>query len=131
MRVHGFFPLHGTARNQATFTAQEYYELLHSCRATLTSFTDDIYLTTKASSSVAAALLSGVPLVASRRLLQAYGYLALDAVFLMEDGMADAEAMARVAALPDEQAHAVAAAVGRLQKRLFRRNVDALRHMMA
>jgi hypothetical protein len=80
---------------------------------------------------VAAALLSGTPLVASRRLLQAYSYLALDAVFLMEDGVADAEAMARVAALPDDQVHAVAVAVGRLKERLFRRNVDALRHMLA
>lgn len=111
--------------------SQEYYELLHSCRAALTSFADDRYFVDTASSSVAAALIGSTPLVASSRLLQAYSYLSADAVFFVDDRMSDADAMAMLAALPDEQLGGRVAAIARLKERLFRRNVAALQKMMA
>ena len=66
--------------------------------AVLPAFASPAYLTHKASSSVAAAIISGTPLLADEALLRAYSYLPKHAVFEQVAGEPEASAMARVAA---------------------------------
>lgn len=67
-----------------------YYNLLHRCFALIPAFADEGYFTSKASSSVPASLIANVPLMASRKLLESYGYLTSPAVWL-EDGDGESE----------------------------------------
>ncbi len=55
---------------------------MHDALAVVPAFASDHYYTTKASSSVAAALICGTPLLASAELLAAYSYLHANATFL-------------------------------------------------
>ena len=54
---------------------KEYYGIMGSSLGLLTAFASDVYFMEKASSSVAAALLCGVPLVTPKRTLETYTYL--------------------------------------------------------
>jgi hypothetical protein len=67
-----------------------YYNLLHRCFALIPAFADEGYFTSKASSSVPASLIANVPLMASKRLLDSYGYLTSLPVWL-EDGGGESE----------------------------------------
>lgn len=60
---------------------QEYYRAVAQARAVLPAFASDAYYTHKASSSVAASLICGTPLLADARLLAAYSYLPANATF--------------------------------------------------
>lgn len=73
--------------------------------AVLPAFASPVYLTHKASSSVAAAIICGTPLLADEALLRAYSYLPERAVFMMVAGEHEASAMARVAAHSQEAGH--------------------------
>ena len=70
--------------------------------AVLPAFASSAYLTHKASSSVAAAIICGTPLLADEALLRAYTYLPKRAVFMAVAGEHEASAMARVAAHSSE-----------------------------
>ena len=65
--------------------------------AVLPAFASPTYLTHKASSSVAAAIIAGTPLLADEALLHAYSYLPQHAVLEQVTGKSEASAMARVA----------------------------------
>lgn len=54
---------------------QEYYARLQRALAVVPGFARDTYYKTKASSSVAAALICCTPLIANRDLMTAYSYL--------------------------------------------------------
>ena len=54
---------------------QEYYRAIRASLAVVPAFASDIYYTKKASSSVAAALIVGTPLLADEQLLKHYTYL--------------------------------------------------------
>jgi len=56
--------------------------VVHDALAVLPAFASNVYYTTKASSSVAAAIICGTPLLADHELLAAYSYLSEDAVIL-------------------------------------------------
>ena len=62
-------------------SAQEYYIAIQGALAVLPAFASPVYLTRKASSSVAAAIICGTPLLADPALLQAYSYLPSRPVF--------------------------------------------------
>jgi hypothetical protein len=62
-----------------------YYNLLHRCFALLTAFANEDYFKNKASSSVPASLIANVPLMASRKLVDAYGYLTQASVWSEEE----------------------------------------------
>ena len=65
----------------------DFYSLLSTAVAIIPAFASPHYLDRKASSSIPAALIAGTPLIASRELMDAYGYLDEDSVYLMkEDG---------------------------------------------
>ena len=67
---------------------QAYYAAVHDALAVLPAFASDHYYTTKASSSVAAALICGTPLLATEQLLAAYSYLQANATFLQARDLA-------------------------------------------
>lgn len=54
---------------------QAYYRMVRDSYAVLPAFASDIYYTKKSSSSVAAAVVCGTPLIADLKLLNAYPYL--------------------------------------------------------
>ena len=82
--------------------AQEYYRAMEGALAVLPAFASPAYLTHKASSSVAAAIICGTPLLADEALLRAYSYLPAHAVFETAAGEHDESAMAHVAAHSQE-----------------------------
>ena len=55
--------------------AQAYYRRVRRALAVLPAFASDVYLKQKSSSSVAAAIVCGTPLIANPRLLASYPYL--------------------------------------------------------
>ena len=63
-----------------------YYDLLSNSFAVLPAFASHEYLYSKASSTVAAAMIAGVPLVASEELLERYTYVPRDSVWLTKEG---------------------------------------------
>lgn len=60
---------------------QDYYRVVQQALAVLPAFASSVYYTTKASSSVAAALICGTPLLANAQLLAAYSYMSRNATF--------------------------------------------------
>ena len=54
---------------------QEYYRTIRSTLAVVPAFASDIYYTKKASSSVAAAMVCGTPLLADQTMVDHYPYL--------------------------------------------------------
>ncbi|CAO3680663.1 unnamed protein product [Umbelopsis ramanniana] len=64
----------------------DYYDKIHHSLALLPAFASDSYLVYKASSSVGAALLTGVPLIADQALLDSYRHLSKDGVYFQNDG---------------------------------------------
>ena len=84
--------------------AQEYYRAIQGALAVLPAFASPVYLTRKASSSVAAAIICGTPLLADPALLQAYSYLPARAVFETAADERLAVAVSRIAAHSSEGA---------------------------
>ncbi|KZO90832.1 hypothetical protein CALVIDRAFT_602634 [Calocera viscosa TUFC12733] len=70
-----------------------YYELLASMDLLLPAFHGDGYYINTASSSIPAALIGRVPVLASSRHMRAYGYLAPPAAIMRPTSMSDAKAI--------------------------------------
>ena len=88
---------------------QEYYRTIRASLAVVPAFASDVYYTKKASSSVAAAMVCGTPLLADRELLAHYPYLSKVPTWPVLLCMADA-ARKPVCALHDSRASHVGAA---------------------
>ncbi|KAK9837010.1 hypothetical protein WJX81_006780 [Elliptochloris bilobata] len=114
-------PLQGKVVKRTSLNYKEYYSVIRGALAVLPAFASPIYLTHKASSSVAAAIISGTPLLADEALLRAYSYLPRHAVFEAVAGEHEASAMARVAAHSDE-AEDKARALAALRDELYEAN---------
>lgn len=100
--------------------------MLHSCLAIMPAFASEAYFINKGSSSVAASLISGTPLVATPRLLAAYTFLDAASVYLIPEGVPDADAMQAIMALPPELLTAKVASVERLRRHVYDRNLALL-----
>lgn len=81
----------------------EYYSLLSRTFALLPAFASEEYLYCKASSTVPAALIAGVPLVATAELVEAYSYLSEDAVWLQGEGMTDMDVVGQLLQMSEEE----------------------------
>jgi len=75
----------------------EFYRTMSSSFAVVPAFANNDYYDRKASSSVPAALIAGVPVVANKRLLDNYRYLDRDCVWFQEDGETEMDVVSRVA----------------------------------
>ncbi|KAK9465979.1 hypothetical protein V1512DRAFT_264434 [Lipomyces arxii] len=74
----------------------EFYRILSESFALLPAFASNEYYDRKASSSVPASLISGVPIVGKRRLLQTYDYMTEDAMWIQEDDEEDMDVVGRI-----------------------------------
>lgn len=83
-----------------------FYAILSRAFALLPAFASDTYYDRKASSTVPASLIAGVPLVATRRLLETYSYVNEEDVWLQEEGEADFDVIGRILAMPEEDLRA-------------------------
>ena len=126
LSVPGRLEEEGLVRTHTALPFQQYYEVLHGCVAIMPLFASEAYYVSKGSSSVAAALIAGTPLVATPRLLRAYSFLDASSVFLVPEGTGDVDAMQAILALPPETARAKAAALGALRRSLYDRNLATL-----
>jgi hypothetical protein len=78
-----------------------YYGHIMRSVALLTAFASNVYFTMKASSTVAASLITQVPLLTEMKTLQVYNYLSPDSVWLKRPGNSDVQAMLSVLSEPD------------------------------
>ncbi|KAL6791451.1 hypothetical protein GGI42DRAFT_335720 [Trichoderma sp. SZMC 28013] len=74
----------------------DFYRLLSQSYAVIPAFASDTYLDRKASSTVPASLIAGVPLVANEKLLASYSYLPREATWLSEPDEREMETVERV-----------------------------------
>ncbi|KAM0257236.1 hypothetical protein ACHAQJ_004474 [Trichoderma viride] len=74
----------------------DFYRLLSQSYAVIPAFASETYLDRKASSTVPASLIAGVPLVASEKILASYSYLPRDAVWLSQPDEREMETVERV-----------------------------------
>ncbi|KAH7461660.1 hypothetical protein IWW34DRAFT_674530 [Fusarium oxysporum f. sp. albedinis] len=80
----------------------EFYEVLHSATAMLPAFASHEYVESKASSTIAASLIVGSPLIADDGLLNAYRFLRRDDVYYRERGEDEIDVVERIAKLPEQ-----------------------------
>jgi hypothetical protein len=73
-----------------------YYAIIARSVALVPSFATDHYYVERASSTVAASLIAGCPLVASRRLLATYTYLDESVVWVQEEDEDEMDVVIRV-----------------------------------
>ncbi|KAK9240887.1 hypothetical protein V1525DRAFT_394196 [Lipomyces kononenkoae] len=74
----------------------EFYKILSESFALLPAFASDEYYDRKASSSVPASLIAGVPIVGKRQLLETYSYLTEDSMWIQGDEEDDMAVVGRI-----------------------------------
>ncbi|KAK9492710.1 hypothetical protein V1508DRAFT_404422 [Lipomyces doorenjongii] len=74
----------------------EFYKILSESFALLPAFASDEYYDRKASSSVPASLIAGVPIVGKRRLLETYDYMTEDSMWIQGDEEDDMAVIGRI-----------------------------------
>ena len=79
---------------------QDFYALLSQQTALLPAFEGDIYRWMKASSSVPAAMVAGVPIIADARVLKAYSYLGAEGLYMQREGENEFDVLERVMSEP-------------------------------
>ncbi|KAG5357172.1 hypothetical protein CJU90_5996 [Yarrowia sp. C11] len=90
-------------KSDLSFT--DFYGHMSEGLAILPAFASDDYYSEKASSSVPASIIAGVPLVAAKKLLDAYTYLSVNEVWFAEEGETDIDAIHRlVTQIPSPEA---------------------------
>ena len=79
-----------------------FYRFLSQQTALLPAFSSDVYRWMKASSSIATALIAGVPLIADAKIIRAYSYLTGDVVYLQGSNETEFDVLRRVMEEPRE-----------------------------
>lgn len=105
----------------------EFYSTLMKSDAILPCFGTEDYYKVKASSTIAASLIAGTPLVADDRLMKAYGYLNENMVWMQREDESEMETLGRVLALSREERQAKKEAVRRHTADLVTRNRNLAR----
>lgn len=106
----------------------DFYTTLGGMTAILPAFADEGYFTHKASSSVPASLIAGSPLVATRKLLDAYSYLDESTVWLQKDDQSDFDVLWQVMRKPREERENKGHAVKAAAAALIEKNKAAVTH---
>ena len=102
----------------------DYYAVLDHSFALLPAFATDEYLDRKASSSIPAALIGGVPVVATQAMLDAYTYLTKDIVWLQKHGETDMDVVGRVLQMSADERQRTKDAVQRRLTELVEGNIE-------
>ncbi|OZJ06595.1 hypothetical protein BZG36_00641 [Bifiguratus adelaidae] len=117
-----------TTRNNIPYL--DYYYDIHHNVALLPAFGSDDYYEFKASSSVGAALLTGVPLVANKRLLETYRHLSMDGVYYQNDGEHVIDTVERIRMLSPEMMEEKRANATKMNERIIADNIDTWRSLL-
>lgn len=88
-------PLSGRIVVGESLPYPQFYDALRHVGALLPSFSKRAYLESKASSTVAASLISGAPMVADAAILEKYSYLSEECVWFRKEGETELEAALR------------------------------------
>ena len=102
----------------------DYYAYLSTKSALIPAFSKDGYLTWLSSSSIPASVIGGIPLIATREMLESYSYLREGDVYVQEDGETELDAIRKVVLLGDEERRAKREVVQALRERMVRGNVE-------
>lgn len=86
-----------------SLTYPKFYEVLSRQFALLPAFASPEYLDRKASSSMPASLMAGVPVLANRPILQAYDYLSEEDVWLEEELGMSLKAVSKMVAMTEQE----------------------------
>ncbi|GAM88317.1 hypothetical protein ANO11243_063500 [Dothideomycetidae sp. 11243] len=100
----------------------EFYDTLALCFAMLPGFASDTYYDRKASSTIPASVIAGVPVVGPQRLLETYTYLDRDDIWLQNEGETDIDVIGRVLKLDPEIREAKKQRVVAASRRLMQAN---------
>jgi hypothetical protein len=101
---HARLPLPLCPTNQRSHTPPQ----IHRTHALLLAWASPAYRTTKLSSTILTSLMTATPVIADTAVLESYGFLTREDVFLMEEGEDEVDAMMRVGG--GGRAHGAAAA---------------------
>ncbi|KAF3923009.1 hypothetical protein ABW20_dc0103696 [Dactylellina cionopaga] len=101
----------------------EYFSLLSRSMAILPAFATHKYFEDRASSTIATSVIAGVPLVATKELVEKYAYIEAEDVWLQEDEEEEIVTWLRVLKLGREEWEAKKRAVRALRTRLIRNNL--------
>lgn len=101
----------------------QYYSLIARTFALVPAFASKEYLDRKASSTVPAALIAGVPLVAPKEIVQAYEYLDMDVVWEQEVGRSDMDVVGDVLKMTVEERRRKKQAVRERRDEIIKGNV--------
>lgn len=101
-------PVPDSVKQQTVFDENlsyiDFYTLLSRSFALLPAFASKEYFDRKASSTVPASMIGGVPLVASEELLKAYSYLPREAAWMSKPDEGEMDVIKRVRNMADERA---------------------------
>lgn len=109
----------------------EYYSVIANTFALLPAFANNEYLDRKASSTVPASLIAGVPLVATKEMVDAYAYLNLDIVWLQKEGTSDMDVVAEVLRMSREERRSKKQAVRERREEIINGNVKRVGEWIA
>ncbi|KAH7227229.1 uncharacterized protein BKA55DRAFT_716950 [Fusarium redolens] len=109
----------------------EFYDVLHSATAMLPAFASYEYVESKASSTIAASLIVGSPLIADDDLLDAYRFLSLEDVYYREEGEDEIDVVERIAQLPEQDRLAKAEGLRKKNELLTKQRGDLFRQWIS
>lgn len=107
----------------------EYYDKIHHSLALLPAFASDSYLVYKASSSIGASLLTGVPMIADQQLLDAYTHLTRDGVYFQNDGEHYVDTVERIRKLSIAEVNEKRANASAMNQRIIQDNVNRFKNL--
>ena len=105
----------------------DYYAYLSKKSALIPAFAEEEFFTVKSSSSVPASVIAGIPLVATRELLQSYSYLTAEYVYLQEAHESELDVIERVVKGSHEEREAKATSVGAMRDRMIENNLRIIK----
>lgn len=108
----------------------DFYSILHSATAILPAFASEDYLTRKASSTIPAAYIAEVPLIANDKLLKAYKYVDKENVYYMEQGEDEMDVVARISKLSKGERMKKSADLKMKNQLLVKKSSDLLERWM-
>jgi len=108
----------------------EYFSLLSRSMAILPAFATHKYFEDRASSTIATSVIAGVPLVATKELLEKYSYVEEEGAWLQEDGEEEIMTWLRVLKYGKEEWEGRKRRVRALRSRLIKENIRIVKDVL-
>ena len=101
----------------------DYYAYMSKKSALIPAFAEEEFLTVKSSSSVPASVIAGIPLVATKEILQSYSYLTAEDVYVQEAHESELDVIERVVKRSKEERRLKITSVGAMRDRMIENNL--------